>query len=249
MENKSLYEISGELDSIFSELEENGGELTEELSSKLSISEDELYTKLENYCKAIKSFEANAENCKTEKARINAVQNKWKNRIERLKSVILYTVDKYGSSGKNNRFVELPTFRISANNKFSVTADEERIETFKKLFIQYVEELVKNDILTCGEDCDLAGIVSAINAVGRSENPEFVDFTVSDLSNINIEYTCKASIPQLFTSGKELLTMAVNYDDFNDICVRQDFSLNGNIKDASNMSIIKLENNKYLQIR
>ena len=37
----NIFEISKELESVFDELEENGGELTEELEEKLSISQNE----------------------------------------------------------------------------------------------------------------------------------------------------------------------------------------------------------------
>lgn len=44
----SIYNITAELEDIFLELEENGGELTPELEERLAITQDNLKEKLNN---------------------------------------------------------------------------------------------------------------------------------------------------------------------------------------------------------
>lgn len=60
----SIYNITTELEDIFLELEENGGELTPELEERLAITQDNLKSKLDGYRKAYTMFNLEAESCK-----------------------------------------------------------------------------------------------------------------------------------------------------------------------------------------
>lgn len=57
----SIYNITAELEDIFLELEENGGELTPELEERLAITQDNLKEKLNNYRKAYTMLNLDAE--------------------------------------------------------------------------------------------------------------------------------------------------------------------------------------------
>ena len=59
----NIFEISKELESVFDELEENGGELTEELEEKLSISQDEFRSKVDAYLSVIRHTESDIDCC------------------------------------------------------------------------------------------------------------------------------------------------------------------------------------------
>ena len=58
----SLYKISEKLQEIFEELEEQGGEFTEEQLKELEITEEELKEKVDNYVKVIKEFKRGSGN-------------------------------------------------------------------------------------------------------------------------------------------------------------------------------------------
>ena len=60
----NIFDIQQDLTSIFEELEENGGELTEELYEKLNISQEEFKSKVEAYINVIKSAKNDIELCK-----------------------------------------------------------------------------------------------------------------------------------------------------------------------------------------
>lgn len=66
----SIYNITAELEDIFLELEENGGELTPELEERLAITQDNLKEKLNNYRKAYTMLNLDAESCKKEEQRL-----------------------------------------------------------------------------------------------------------------------------------------------------------------------------------
>lgn len=67
----SIYNITTELEDIFLELEENGGELTPELEERLAITQDNLKEKLNNYRKAYTMLNLDAESCKKRRATIS----------------------------------------------------------------------------------------------------------------------------------------------------------------------------------
>ena len=57
----NIYNITTELEDIFLELEENGGELTPELEERLRITQDSLKDKLDGYRKAYTMLNLEAE--------------------------------------------------------------------------------------------------------------------------------------------------------------------------------------------
>ena len=91
----SLYNISESLKTVFNELEENGGELTPELEEALSINEQNLYDKLEDYVKVVKQFEADIESIKCESSRLKDRKDVLNNRISRLKDNMLEVYDDF----------------------------------------------------------------------------------------------------------------------------------------------------------
>ena len=63
---QSLFAISCELEDIFFEIEEAGGEVTEEILAKLAITEENLKQKLDCYRKAYTAISLEADDCKKE---------------------------------------------------------------------------------------------------------------------------------------------------------------------------------------
>ena len=62
----NIFQISQDLLDVFQELEDNGGELTEELEAKLSVSQADFKTKLDSYTKVIKNAESDINACDLE---------------------------------------------------------------------------------------------------------------------------------------------------------------------------------------
>ena len=66
----NLYELTSEQLYINQLLEENGGELTEELMSLMEVNEINFNDKIEGYCKAIKIMESNLTGVESEIERL-----------------------------------------------------------------------------------------------------------------------------------------------------------------------------------
>lgn len=201
----SLYQISNDIIRILSDIENSEGEVVDEQYDDLCIKEEELKSKLDDYVKAVKSFEADEKALKDEKKRFNDRQNVLKNRIERLKKAALDAVLAFGQKSKNNMFIELPTFRLSSRSFTSIEVDEERIEVFIQEFERYIRELSNADILYTGEDVDLQGVLDCINANVIAEfGDDFEPFTIADLVSFKLNISHTASVYDLFKNGMAL---------------------------------------------
>ena len=178
----NIFEISKELESVFDELEENDGELTEELEEKLSISQDEFRSKVNAYLSIIKHTESDIDCCDKEIKRLQSVKKSKQNTIDRLKNILVWAIDKFGDSNKSgNKYVDLGTSKITikSSNKVIVNekyADDIISSTFAELNeANYTKELYDNpikDLITTPEN-KLDGITTTI----------LVDIPLEDLYN------------------------------------------------------------------
>lgn len=203
--NKSLYEISDELQQIINNIEENGGEVDEFTLEALEIKQEELENKIENYCNAITMINSDVDCCKNEKQRINNIQNTKKNIVEKLKARILEAVLKWGSDGKSgNKVLNLPTRKLFTKTTEKFIADDDRIATLSRFVQSYILELKKQGILMTGQDIDLKGMIAAINSIIRAEKGEsYEPFTLNDLNYIELEISTKCSLASLFDGSHD----------------------------------------------
>ena len=251
----SLYQISEDILRIFNDVESSEGEITDEQYDVLCIKQEELKEKLNNYVKAIKSWEVDEKALKDEKKRFNDRQNVYKNRIERLKAAALQAVLTFGEHGDSNMFIELPNFRLFSRSSQSVEVDESRVRIFMEEFERYIRELVDAGILYAGKDVDLQGILNCINANIRATHGEdFEPFTINDLIAMKINISQTASVYDLFKSGMALnlygkeplythMENATSKDDWKTIIE------SSKIANTSAPTIAKIVTNQSLQIR
>lgn len=249
----SLYNIEKDLLDLFGEIEENGGEITEEQIELLNIKEEELKNKLENYHKAILSWKSDIDTCKLEEKRINSVRKKYEHRIDKLKNIMLNAVNTFGETGKNNKFIELPTVRIFTKSSKAVEIDEERIALLINAMIGFVAEAYNNDCLYTGDDVDFAGILQAINAnVIAEQGPDFKPYTIDDLAILSVDVTYNGSFMDMFLGKEKVLEMIASL--YINTIVKQNtpkdaFKYTIEINGEDKITIARLLNNQTLQIK
>ena len=192
----NLYEIDNHLQGLINEIEESGGEVSEETLKELEITQEELNKKLTAYCQVIQVYKNKVEAAKSEKKRINDLQNVRKNVIERIKNYMLDAVQRYGYNGKSgNKVVELDNFKIYTTNKKSITIDEERNEILRKCMISYIIDLTRNGILETGDEVDLTYLLEALNQFAISEQgDDFEPFTMADLKSSGIKIEVSSTL-------------------------------------------------------
>ncbi len=121
--DKKLYDIEQELLAIFSELEENVGELTPELEARLEISREELHDKLVNYAKFIRGKELEIESRQKEIDRLSQRNVRDEKTIEFLKERMKFAMTKFGE-----KKIDTPLFKIViAKSEYVEILDEANI--------------------------------------------------------------------------------------------------------------------------
>lgn len=217
----SLYHIEEELLRIFANIEENDGEVSEELWAELEITKENLKGKLDNYIKAIKSWDGDVTIIKDEVKKLNNTAKVRTNRIDRLKKAMLTAVLLFGEDGKSgNKFIELATVRVFSKGTNAVDTNELRITALIGEFERFVRELVDNDILYTGNNVELQAILDVINTNLKAEHEttdedtvnihrgnEFIPYTLTDLTTLKIEITTTKTVYELFRGGREALVL------------------------------------------
>lgn len=251
---QSIFNIEADLEAIFMELEDNGGELTPEIEEKLKITQENFENKVSKYVKAIRYYEDNVSILKGRKKGIDDLLKVRENRAKRLRAVITDAVSRYGIKGKSgNRVFELWDAKLFTRNTEAVELKEDRIAILTEEFFDYARELYRQGILETGEDIDPTGMLEAINAVCVAKYGEdFVPFTMGDFANTRYKISFDLAPKELLTDTQYILKAfsALTYCSDVAFCTPKD-SIKGYIKtiDESDLSIAELKVNTSISIK
>lgn len=128
---RSIYAIQQEYVNLIEELEENGGELTEELEAILMKNEEDFKQKVKNYVFIIKEKESSLTLLDDEIRRLQALKKTRKTVVEKLENTILNALLLYGKIDNKSGVVryEGDTFKLSTrkSNK-TIVYDSEGLE-------------------------------------------------------------------------------------------------------------------------
>ena len=251
---QSIFNVEADLEAIFMELEDNGGELTPEIEEKLKITQENFENKVSKYVKAIRYYEDNVSILKGRKKGIDDLLKVRENRAKRLRAVITDAVSRYGIKGKSgNSVLELWDAKLFTRNTEAVELDEKRIAILTEEFFDYARELYRQGILETGEDIDPAGMLDAINEICAAKYGEdFVYFTLGDLANTRYKVSFNLTPKELLTDTQYILKAfsALTYCSDVAFCTPKD-SIKGYIKtiDESDLSIAELKVNTSISIK
>lgn len=251
---QSIFNVEADLEAIFMELEDNGGELTPELEERLMITQENFENKVSKYVKAIRYYEDNVFILKGRKKGIDDLLKVRENRAKCLRAVITDAVSRYGIKGKSgNRVLELWDAKLFTRNTEAVELKEDRIAILTEEFFDYARELYRQGILETGEDIDPTGMLEAINAVCVAKYGEdFVPFTMGDFANTRYKISFDLTPKELLTDTQYILKAfsALTYCSDVAFCTPKD-SIKGCIKtiDESDLSIAELKVNTSISIK
>ena len=125
----NIWQIQQDLLAIFDELEENGGELTEELEEKLTISKENFRTKVEGYVNVIKQIKSDIAAIDQESKRLAELKKSKNAVIERLTKVLVPAIQNFGDVSKSgSAFVDYGTGKVSIRSTQKVELDDDKLE-------------------------------------------------------------------------------------------------------------------------
>lgn len=218
--NNSIWDIDNNIQAIFNDIEENGGEITPEQEEQLIQNQEDFVNKVDSYCALIDKYNSYIDSCKTEKKRVNELQKTRDNIVTKLKSVLLFAVDKYGSTGKSgNKIFETATRKLFIKSIDKLIVDEERKQIFTNAFISYIIELQQNGVIEEVNDELLTTMIRVINAIIKAEYSKigetYNEFTINDINCIDIEINIKTSFKDLFENNNIISLLDIRNNNTN----------------------------------
>jgi len=124
----SLWQLTQEELSFISLMEENGGEVTDEILEDLAIRRDNFTHKAEAYTKFILKLESEAEQAAAEIKRIQALKKAKENTVTRLKEHLLAALMVFTEEdAKGIRRFETPLAKLSTRKSQSVEVLDETV--------------------------------------------------------------------------------------------------------------------------
>jgi len=97
----NIWNIKNDLLNIYNELEENGGELTEELEEALLVTQENFKEKVESYVNVIKSINSDIEAIKLEQKRLKDLSERKQKSIDKLKDIVVEAIEQFGDIKKS----------------------------------------------------------------------------------------------------------------------------------------------------
>lgn len=180
--SKSIFNIQGEYMRLMDELEENGGEITEELGEILIQNEEEFKAKAQSYVAVIKTKEGDLAVVDDEIKRLQARKKRIVNTTEKLKSILLDALQLYGIADKKGVI------------RYSVGTFDLGTRKTNKLAIHGEDEL-KDSVATYLRDCYNEGTASDnLNELNKGqlsltyEVPHKEDEPVPELNDVEVDF-------------------------------------------------------------
>lgn len=152
----NIFQISQDLLAVFQELEDNGGELTDELEAKLTVSQTDFKTKIKSYTDVIKYTEGDIKLIDEEISRLKELKESKKKAIARLEKIVIWAIGMFGEANKSgNKFVDFGTGKVSVRNTEKVEIDDEFAEDAVNKFMEQIREIAFTGELENNEIEDL----------------------------------------------------------------------------------------------
>lgn len=260
----SLFSIQMELEDIFMEIEENGGEVNDEILAKLAITEENFKQKLDNYRKAYTALTYEVEAGKKEKTRLDGIIKVRENNAKRLKNAMYEAVAAYGETGKSgNKVVNLIDSKLYTRKSEVCVVDQQLVSILRDLVLNNLRELWDNDMLLTEEGADSIdpkGFLDVINANFRATYPESAQnlydktghyFTIDDL--VNLEFTLEVNTNALDVLSKAQLCIINTYFDNEHIAnissTPKTATIKAMLKSSADISYADLDYNESLIIK
>lgn len=258
----SIYNITTELEDIFLELEENGGELTPELEERLTITQENLKSKLDGYRKAYTMLNLEAESCKKEEQRLAGIRKTKENNAERLKGVMLDAVIAYGDLGKSgNKVINLVDSKLYTKNSKCVEVYENLNQIFIDLVLEHLHNFWLNDMIdSINTSFDREVLLEKVNNLFIEKYPELSSrlleetgsyFTLDDLDCIKVKFEIEKSVGDLGNSiNFDLLNTFFNHQhEMTRSSSVNKTTMKNILKDGRDISVAKLVDNISLIIK
>ena len=211
----SIYNIQQDLYDIFTTIEENDGEISEELEEALAIKQEEFKDKIKSYVGVIRQLELDNAGIKDEIARLKDLQKSKDKTVSNLKRIMADAITMFGDTSKSGvRFVDYGTGKVSVRPFDSVLVDEEGTKQFVTRFFRYFNWLHFTNTAN-QQEIDVKDVVDFCNKTKQDDEDDVIEteYTDDDLSNLQASLDFKVNLKDLITNpeGIKLINSLLDY--------------------------------------
>lgn len=246
----NIYQIKQEFINIFDELEENGGELTDELAEKLAITQEEFKEKAKDYANAIKLFKQDIESIKIEQKRLKDFADKKQKIIDRLTNILIASIEEFGDAKPSGvKYIDYGTGEISIRKSISVDVDDTVLHDIERGVNSYILDNKNNRQLDTMDKVNLHELMDYITTSEFAHE----DLTPNDILHSSIELNVKIPIGDLIEGyGFNTLKEAAKYTSMFTIkgsAAKSDLKPQLQADGSCAPNLARLVENKTLQIK
>lgn len=211
----NIWEIQQDLLAIFDELEENGGEVTEELEEKLAISQENFKSKVEGYVNVIKQIKSDIAAIDQESKRLAELKKSKNAVIERLTKVLVPAIQNFGDVSKSgSAFVDYGTGKVSIRNTQKVELDDDKLECMAN---EYAKCIAFEDMLGNASNRENITFEEMIQRC-KDHKTTNIDVVVDDPYDITRNDIERSAFDISITASMEDMICGMGYKAVKELC-------------------------------
>lgn len=243
----NIYNLAKSFIEIFDELEENGGELTEELEQKLAITQESFTTSVKNMSSAIKQLNNDCDSIKLEQKRLKELYDRKQKVINRLEKILVDAINQFGDTKKTGvKYVAWETGEASIRKSQGIDVNTNLLDEISLQLNKMAKFNKDSNQLDVCNHIPLDSLITDYNYLNEPAN-------ISDLENINVDLAITVPLKALADgSGYPVIREIVKYnDDYKIIANVFKTELKNKLKDNGSCMphLAKLVTNENLQIK
>jgi hypothetical protein len=195
----SIFAIDRELQEIFAELEDNGGEVTPEIEEKLKLNETQVTNKVKNYINYINSLKSDIDAIKAEKERLDGLKKTKENAIKSITNLVLYAIHTFGNEDKKGKkFFDWGTGKVSIRNSQAVEVDTSKVDYMTEVLKTTFANGIFMNTLQCNDKIDKDALLDAIQQTAIADNNiGGGEIEIEDLDDVTVNVTVPVPMSKL----------------------------------------------------
>lgn len=203
----NLFQISMELNAIYDDIEENGGEITPEIEERLNIAEGNFKGKINDYVSLIRILDGQIGQCSEEAKRIAKVKKSKENLKERLSGFVIKAIEEFGdSTPKGTKYVDFGTYKVSTRKSAVCEINQDAVDLLSEEYKDTVRGYFYNKAFDLGKDL-------TEDTVNRLKEVIGTDIDEDDLRNLETKITFKSNALALLSPEMATLMKLSNEED------------------------------------
>ena len=196
---KSIFDIDRELYALYDEIEEAGGEITEEMKEKLGLNGQEMTNKVKSITNFINKLKADILAIKSETDRLAKLKKSKENTVTGLTNLVLFAIKNYGTEDKKGKkWIDWGTGKVGVRKSVSVEVDDKKIENLVDVLKTTIVNGIYTNTLHQADSIDADAILDAAINIAKTEGEiANTEVEVEDMDDVIVNVTIPVSMSNL----------------------------------------------------